>query len=113
MELPIAVGAYSTTRYSLVQAIPLSGRRHQIRRHLANSTHPIVGDTTYGRTEHNRFFKQHFQCHRLLLAATQIEFPHPRTQEVLKLHVTLNGEFLAVAQQLFTSLPAHLIETTT
>ena len=101
IELPIPVGAYATTRYSLVRAIPVTGRRHQIRRHLAHITHPIVGDTTYGRTEHNRFFKQHFQSHRLLLAATHISFPHPIKEHKIDLYAPLTGSFADVCQQLF------------
>jgi tRNA pseudouridine65 synthase len=101
VELPIPVGAYATTRYSLVRAIPLTGRRHQIRRHLAHMTHPIIGDTTHGRTEHNHFFKQHFQSHRLLLAATHISFPHPIKDQQIDLYAPLTESFAYVCQQLF------------
>src|SRR5262249_43878926 len=33
---------------SLIEARPLTGRTHQIRVHLAESGHPIVGDELYG-----------------------------------------------------------------
>ncbi|MFN2476172.1 MAG: RluA family pseudouridine synthase [Chthoniobacterales bacterium] len=38
-------------RYSIVRAIPLTGRTHQIRVHLASTGHPIVGDKIYGPDE--------------------------------------------------------------
>ncbi len=76
-ELDIPVGPYPKARYSLVQAQPLSGRRHQIRRHLAGEAHPLVGDTVYGRTEHNTLFKNHLKIPGLLLKAYALEFDHP------------------------------------
>ena len=38
-ELPVRVDRYSTSRYALVELLPLSGRRHQLRRHLASPDH--------------------------------------------------------------------------
>ena len=36
-------------RYALVEATPLTGRTHQIRRHLKHASHPIIGDVRYGK----------------------------------------------------------------
>jgi tRNA pseudouridine65 synthase len=77
VELPFEVEGYPTSRYALLELNPLSGRRHQLRRHLANIAHPIIGDATYGRGRHNRFFQTHFGCGRLLLACTELGFRHP------------------------------------
>lgn len=41
----------SDERASLVRAMPLSGRRHQIRVHLAHAGHPLIGDLLYGGDE--------------------------------------------------------------
>jgi tRNA pseudouridine65 synthase len=77
VELPYEVEGYPTARYALVELQPLTGRRHQLRRHLAHIAHPIIGDATYGRGRHNRFFQQQFGCHRLLLACVELGFRHP------------------------------------
>jgi 23S rRNA pseudouridine1911/1915/1917 synthase len=42
---------YPKRRFSIVEAIPITGRMHQIRVHLAHSGHPIVGDKIYGEDE--------------------------------------------------------------
>lgn len=78
-ELPFAVDRYPTARYSLVAAEPLTGRRHQVRRHLKHVAHPIVGDTSYGKGTHNRFFRSRFGLDRLLLVASELRFVHPYT----------------------------------
>ena len=58
---------------------PDTGRRHQLRRHLAHASHPIVGDSTYGKGRHNRLFAERFGVQRLLLACMRLEFAHPAT----------------------------------
>ena len=82
-ELAIPVGRYPTARYTLLELEPLTGRQHQLRRHLKHVSHPIVGDTTYGRGEHNRLFRELTGLQRLWLLARALAFPQPGTgQEV-------------------------------
>jgi len=95
-ELPHPVGRYPTARYSLIQAAPLTGRNHQIRRHMKHIFHPVTGDTTYGDGKQNDFFRTRFQCRRLLLHAREIEFPHPATGQQLRIQAPLDQAFNAV-----------------
>jgi tRNA pseudouridine65 synthase len=65
--------------YSLIEARPLTGRLHQIRRHLKHIACPLIGDVRYGKGEHNRFFREKHDLHRLALHALEITVPHPAT----------------------------------
>lgn len=93
VELPEAVGRYPTSRYSLAELTPYTGRRHQLRRHLKHIFHPIVGDTRYGEGRHNRFFRERYGCHHLLLAAVEATIRHPRSGEALRLTASLPEEW--------------------
>jgi tRNA pseudouridine65 synthase len=93
VELPVPVGPYATSRYSLVQVTPRTGRMHQIRRHLCHLAHPVIGDRQYGDNKHNRSFKERWQCERLLLAATELTLPLPGSRAPLKLVAPLDGVF--------------------
>lgn len=107
IELPYPVGRYGSARYSLVELHPRTGRTHQLRRHLAHIRHPIVGDVRHGDGKHNRFAREHFGLHRLLLWATELALPHPRTPAILHLRAPPAPE-LATILSLFseTSAPA-------
>ena len=97
VELPYAVSRYPVARYSLVKLLPKSGRKHQLRRHMKHIHHHMIGDTKHGRGEHNRLFREKFECHRLLLHAKQLSFVHPVTQVSLcidaKIDETMQGLF--------------------
>ena len=68
---------------SLVEALPRTGRRHQIRRHLKHTSHPIIGDATHGKGPLNRWWVERIGLHRLWLHAHALSIPHPRTGEVM------------------------------
>ena len=69
----------SFERYSLVRAVPRTGRLHQIRRHLKHISCPIIGDVRYGKGEHNRLFRERFCLTRLALHCTRLALRHPVT----------------------------------
>lgn len=94
VELPFAVGRYPTSRYSLVEARPQTGRRHQLRRHFKHLCHPIIGDTKYGEGRHNRFYREEYGCHRLLLAAVELAFVHPFSGRPLRIVAPPEEDFL-------------------
>ena len=80
-------------RYSLVAAWPKTGRLHQIRRHLKHISHPLIGDTKYGKGDHNRFFRETFGLMRLGLHASSVSFPHPQTGEELQVEAPMPKDF--------------------
>lgn len=92
-EFPFSVDKYPSTRYSLVECKPQTGRKHQIRRHLKHIAHPIIGDAKHGKGMHNRFFQTQFNCSGLMLAATEICFNHPVTSLPLKITAPLEQKF--------------------
>ena len=100
VELPFAVDKYPQSRYSLIEAKPVTGRKHQIRRHFKHIAHPIIGDAKHGKGLHNRFFQSQFNCHRLLLACTEMSIPHPLSKDTVTLKAPLDDIFTAVIEQL-------------
>lgn len=96
LELPHAVGRYPTARYSLIEVVPRTGRKHQIRRHMKHIFHPVVGDTTHGDGRHNQFFREQLGCRRLLLAATGLSLVQPMTGEALDFRVMPRDEFATI-----------------
>lgn len=100
VELPCRIDRYPTTRYSLVALEPQTGRRHQLRRHMKHLAHPIIGDTTYGKSAHNRFFEAQFGSRRLLLAATRLSFPHPADGRRVAVEAPLSDDFRSVVDAL-------------
>jgi len=74
-EWPFPDGRHATSRYALVEVEPLSGRRHQIRRHFKHLAHPLVGDTTHGKGAHNRAVAAWLGASRLWLHASRLELP--------------------------------------
>ncbi len=68
-ELPIASSRHSSSRFSLVRAVPLTGRFHQIRRHFKKISHPLIGDTVHGDGRQNRSWRELTGDSRLYLMA--------------------------------------------
>lgn len=102
IELPIAAGRYASSRYSLVEVRPTTGRRHQLRRHFKHIFHPLIGDSSYGDGCHNRLFREQFNCHRLLLHAKQLQIVHPRDGHVMNLVATLDAGFQRLLERFVT-----------
>ncbi|CAA6695111.1 MULTISPECIES: pseudouridine synthase [unclassified Lentimonas] len=92
-QLELPVGRYPTARFSLLKLIPLTGRKHQLRRHMAHIRHPILGDTCHGDSTQNRFLREHFGVQRLLLRATRLEIEAPNHATRLQLEAPRACEF--------------------
>ncbi|OHX11995.1 pseudouridylate synthase [Chromobacterium amazonense] len=100
VELPITVERYPSSRYALLELEPLTGRRHQLRRHLKHIAHPIIGDSTYGKGRHNRMFADQLDCRRMLLACLEMELTHPVSGAPLRIACPLEAGFSALIERL-------------
>lgn len=95
--LPINTdGQHADTRLALVAVHPLSGRRHQIRRHFKALAHPLIGDATHGKGPLNRALAALFGRQRLWLHAEHLRLPHPANGQVLALHAPPGAEWAAL-----------------
>lgn len=80
-------------RYALVEAEPLTGRTHQIRRHLKHLSCPLIGDVRYGKGPYNRLFRTHYGLARLALHAESLAFVHPTTGQRMRIEAPLPPDF--------------------
>ena len=85
----------SIERCSLVEAIPETGRLHQVRRHLKHEGHPLLGDVNYGKGDLNRRFRTLYNLHRLALHAHTLSFAHPLTGKHIHVVAPLPADLAA------------------
>ncbi len=97
-ELDIPLGNHPTSRYSLVEAHPKTGRMHQLRKHFAHVFHPIIGDRTHGCNKQNKLFKEQWELDTMLLHASELTFTHPLTKMEVHIKAPLHNEFLRVME---------------
>ncbi|WP_259068760.1 pseudouridine synthase [Mucilaginibacter sp. X4EP1] len=93
-ELDVPLGSHPTSRYSLVEANPETGRMHQLRKHFSHIFHPIIGDRTHGCNKQNKLFKERWELDTMLLHASQLSFNHPVTNKAIQIAAPLQPEFL-------------------
>ena len=89
---------HKTSRYSLVDVTPKTGRMHQIRKHFAHILHPIIGDRPHGCNKQNKLFKEKWNMTTMLLVATELSFIHPVYQEKTTITAKPGTEFLRIAE---------------
>lgn len=70
---------------SLVEVEPLSGRLHQIRRHLKHLSYPVINDANYGDTHLNRAVTENYGLERLALHAYGLRMKDPYSDKILDL----------------------------
>jgi 23S rRNA pseudouridine955/2504/2580 synthase len=73
---------------SLLCCEPRTGRTHQLRVHLSEMGHPILGDRQYAKK-----FRSSFHPSRNLLHAYRLTFKHPRTGKLLKVVAPIPLDF--------------------
>jgi tRNA pseudouridine65 synthase len=93
-ELPIPQGKFATLRWAEVVLQPLTGRRHQLRRHAKHIAHPIIGDATHGKGPLNRAVAAHLGVGRLWLHALSLQLVHPVSGCTLTLEAPTGPEWL-------------------
>ncbi|MCS5489408.1 pseudouridine synthase [Algoriphagus limi] len=101
VEIPFdTTGRYPTSRYSLLSLQPFTGRTHQIRRHLAQARHYILGDKKHGDNKQNKFFEQQFNLQNLLLHASELSFQDPVSQQSVSIHSEIPVHFRTILKEL-------------
>jgi len=95
-EIEVPFGKYLTSRYSLVEATPKTGRMHQLRKHFSHILHPIIGDRTHGCNKQNKLFLEKWNMTTMLLHASELSFIHPITSAPVQLKAELHDEFKRV-----------------
>jgi tRNA pseudouridine65 synthase len=89
----------SLTELSLLEIKPLTGRSHQIRRHLEHIGHPVVGDHRHGNRRINEFAFDRTGVCRMLLTSMRLDFRHPYSGELQSIVTSRGSGFdLAVSQ---------------
>jgi len=97
------VSRYPSSRYSLVQVRPSTGRHHQIRKHFAQLRHPIIGDRRHGDVKHNNYWRDHVGFNSLWLHAWKLKFTWQ--QREVEICAQLNMDWKKLLQQFSWSLP--------
>jgi tRNA pseudouridine65 synthase len=92
-ELPLPQASFPTTRCARVELQPLTGRRHQLRRHLKHIAHPIIGDATHGKGALNRGVAALLGVQRLWLHARALALPHPTSGHTLRIDAPVGPEW--------------------
>jgi len=85
----LAITKYKTLKisksYSLVEIEILTGRKNQIRVHMSDLKHPIMGDKKYGAKTN--------PLNKMALVATTLQLVHPKTKELLEFKIEIPKEF--------------------
>ncbi|RZK81826.1 MAG: pseudouridylate synthase [Pedobacter sp.] len=97
-ELDVPFGKHATSRYSLIEATPTTGRMHQLRKHFAHIFYPIIGDRKHGCNKQNKFFKEQWDMTTMLLHASELSFSHPVTGQPIHLKAEVQSEFARMMQ---------------
>ena len=99
-EVPVSFGKHATSRYSLVEAKPETGRMHQLRKHFAHILHPIIGDRPHGCNKQNKLFLEKWNMGTMLLHARKLDFHHPINKERISLSAKPSDEFKRMLEML-------------
>ena len=96
VTLDIPVKPYDSSRYSLVELSPKTGRMHQLRVHSNKISHPLIGDSKYGDKNHDVMFEENFGWKNMFLHAGKLEFKHPFTEDKLTLKASFPEDWIGL-----------------
>jgi 23S rRNA pseudouridine1911/1915/1917 synthase len=108
------VKQYHQTGVSLVELRLETGRTHQIRVHLSELGHPIVGDNVYGAEKRLKSLKSvHLRkmigdLPRFALHAMELGFKHPRTEKMMLFRAPWPGDLIPFIEH--CSFPMYDLE---
>jgi tRNA pseudouridine65 synthase len=80
---------YPNREFSIVELEPITGKTHQLRRHMAGLSKPIIGDMEYGDSKLNKYFRQNLSDLHMLLHAKELSFTNPYNKEEIHIEATI------------------------
>jgi len=110
VEVDVPFGKHPTSRYSLVEAYPETGRQHQLRKHFKHIFHPILGSRPHGCNKQNKLWLDQFALTAMLLHALELRFEHPITHKNIHLRATIDEQYTAYNKVLQFDLSAYYIK---
>ena len=100
-EIDLPFGKFPTSRYSLIEIKPTTGRFHQIRKHMKHIFHPILGDRPHGCNKQNKLWLEKFGLTKMMLHAQQLDFEYP-VNNLASIKANKSDEFQRVEELLRT-----------
>ena len=94
IELNIPVKPYDSSRYSLVELTPTTGRMHQLRIHMNKLSTPLINDAKYGDKNHDTMYGEQFGWTNLFLHAGSLAFTHPFSNQKLVLKSSFPDDWI-------------------
>jgi RluA family pseudouridine synthase len=77
-----------------------TGRKHQVRQHMAMIGHPLLLDPLYGDKEKDRLFRRKFHYDRFFLHAECLQLPHPATGKMMSFVAPLPASYEKAVKEL-------------
>ena len=99
IELNIPVKPYDSSRYSLVELTPTTGRMHQLRIHMNKLSTPLINDAKYGDKNHDSMYEEQFGWKNLFVHAGSLAFTHPFTNQELVLKSSFPDDWIQLFEK--------------
>lgn len=77
-----------------------TGRKHQIRQHMAGIGHPLLRDPLYGNRRADETFARRYGYSKFFLHAIRLSLPHPVTKETIAVSAPLPVAYVELLRKL-------------